>query len=832
MKPKVILFFLFLFLYIFECKGEISSGKSDVFNVVDTLSSVNLFIEQEISYIAPQSGSVFLVWKTINHPLEESVLWNENTRLNEGLMYTPMELRNDTFTIRLIILQGSVIEYYFWITKNKQGAYQDFWDLQASGSTTETDGTPVIKNAVYSTVEVKNKYLSLLSKGWILFLLLAFVFGVLKWFEKKWPIENSTSKIEKVVFIGLSLAVFHAIARSEIININPFHFFNDFRIIAKIIKGSVSDFLFVSILTVIFVIALRLLKNKKVENVIYVIFIFFALLSTLIAFINISIVVYLGKPFTYQWLYYSDFLGSNEAKSAFQENLSFLITINVILLSISMLILAEVLRILYRLVTKQKQLKYFTHALIGLGVVGLIFVPFKTKANWTKGQSENAIVVMVWSAFTANSNSSFFSAEIPEEFIFVPPAGNIKNESQYFELQNHNIKNVLFIVLESAGAAYFDAYGGAFQLSPNLNRYAGQSLIFDQMYAHAPATNRSLVSILGSMYPFLSYKSLTQEAPGYEHPTISSVLKAKGYRTSFFSSADLSFQNCREYLSYRDFDIVEDFTQIRCDEKFNMEGSNYSEGNGIDDLCLAERLKLWIDEDDSKNFFSMIWTVQGHYPYFFSGEEEDFGVSNIYFNRYLNCLKHNDKLIGKVMQLLEERGLDSTTLVVVTGDHGEAFGQHGQYGHGTALYEENLRVPLYFINSKLFHGERKSDIAGLKDLVPTALSVLNIEAPVNWTGRDLIRTSSNEAFYFAPWSDYLFGYRKENMKYIFNETRNTVEVYDLKTDSGEKINLFQSIPKEDLTNARHRVAAWVQFQDKFIKDIFNRQNKIGNRAKK
>jgi len=327
------------------------------------------------------------------------------------------------------------------------------------------------------------------------------------------------------------------------------------------------------------------------------------------------------------------------------------------------------------------------------------------------------------------------------------------------------------------------------------------------------------------MYPYLSYKSLTQEAPGYEHPTISSVLKAKGYRTSFFSSADLRFQNCKEFLSHRDFDVVEDFSQISCSENFHLVGSNYSEGNGIDDLCLSERLTSWLDEDNTRNFFSMIWTVQGHYPYFFSKEEEDFGVSNIYFNRYLNCLKHNDELIGKVMQLLEDRGLDSTTLVVVTGDHGEAFGQHGQYGHGTALYEENVKVPLYFINSRLFHGERKSDIAGLKDLAPTVLSLINIEVPDKWQGRDLMSIYSKEAFYFAPWSDYLFGYRKDNMKYIFNETRNTVEVYDLNTDSGEKINLFQTISKEELANARHRLAAWVQFQDNFIKEIIEGQDK-------
>ena len=818
MKLKEILICLVLVLYIFECKAEINSGKKDSLNIEDFVSADSIFTEQQVIYVAPESGSVFLVWNTANHPLEESVLWNDNTKLSEGLLYSPMELKNDTFRIRLKVLPGTIIEYYFWITKNKQGAYQDFWDLQSSGSVTVTDNMPVIKNAVYSKEEVKNESL-LLSKGWILFIALVLAFAVIKWIQKKWPLfKIPSTRIEKVIFIGISLAFFHALARSEIIGVDLLGIVHNYRSIAKIIRGSISDFLFVAGFTAVFVLMMWMIKSKKAEKTVYNIFILLALFFTLYAFINISIVIYLGKPFTYQWLYYSDFLGSNEAKTAFQANTSNVILINLILLSASMLLLGHILNFIYQLLTIQHHIRKFTYALIIIGFGLLILVPFKVQANWAKGQSENAVAVMFWSIIKANSNSSFFTAEVQEEFKFSQSVSILENESKYFNPQNQNIKNVIFIVLESAGAAYFDAYGATFQLSPNLNRYAKHALIFDQMYAHAPATNRSLVSILGSMYPYLSYKSLTQEAPDFEQPTISSVLKANGYRTSFFSSADLRFQNCREFLSYRDFDVVEDFSQISCSEKFRLEGSNYSEGNGIDDLCLAERLTSWLDEDTSGNFFSMIWTVQGHYPYFFSGEEHDFGVSNIYFNRYLNCLKHNDELIGKVMQALEDRGLDSTTLVVVTGDHGEAFGQHGQFGHGTALYEENIKVPLYFINRNLFHGERKNDIAGLKDLAPTALSAINVEVPENWQGRDLFRTNSDELFYFAPWSDYLFGYRKQNKKFIFNETRNSVEVFDLSTDSGEKINLVQTVLKEELENTRKRIASWVQSQNEFINE--------------
>jgi len=782
-----------------------------------TKHSAITFIEKQVNYYAPQSGSVYLAWRIENFPIDEAARWNDNTVLIKNLLYIPMVASGDTFRVNLKIPIGSLIQYNFWITKNNQGHYQDFWDLHSSGKITVTNASPITKKANYEITETK-KESHILSKGWLILLFLIVVYLLLKWFGKKWITNNNPSSItEKILFLGISLFGFHALARSEIINVQLINVVYDYSGLTKIIKGSVSDFLFVACLVIVFLLSLLWITNIQIRQWLLRFFTFFALVSTLVAYTNITTVIFLGKPFNYQWLYYSGFLGSNEAKTALLENLSVSIVLNLIAICFSMLLLSDILHRIYRLLILNKKLIIITYLISGLGLAFLCAKAQKTKVTWTKGQSENAITYMIYSVFNADSNSSFFSAEIPDGQEAFDPARSEKLETSFISLKDHNVKNVLFIVLESAGASYFDGYGGAYQLSPNLNKYANNALMFDQMYAHAPATNLSLASILGSMYPYLSYKSLTQEAPDVNYPTISSVLKNKGYRTSFFSSADLRFQNCKQFLAHRGFDKVEDFSTIKCAEQF--QDIKFKELNGIDDLCLANCLTSWLDEDTTQNFFSMIWTVQGHYPYYFAQKEEDFNVSNFSYNRYLNCMKHNDELIGKVMQALEERKLTSTTLVVVVGDHGEAFGQHQQYGHGTAIYEENLKVPLYFINSTLFHGERKSDVAGMKDLATTVLSIVDVDIPQIWQGRDLLSTYSNESFFFAPWSDYLFGYRTNNMKYIFNETQNTVEVYNLNTDPKEKTNLYQELSKEEIVQARNRVAAWVQFQDKFVKGI-------------
>jgi len=777
--------------------------------------------EQKVYYYAPQSSSVNLAWKIENFSQDKLIAWNADTKLTYGLLSTPLVVKNDTFFVKLKVPKGYVLEYYFVILKSKQGHYQDFWDLASSGKINTSKAHPIYKKANYSKIE-KEKKSGIIDSGWKIFLVLIVVYFLFLWIQRKYPTRDEKSTyLEKLLFIGFSLAFFHFLARSEILGLDLSNLFFNQGNILKNLKASFQDFIFIAVILIIFILALLWIQKLKIIKVIYIIFVVLAMLFILFAFVNIDIVKFLGKPLTYQWLYYADFLDSTEAKTALQFNLSIIKIINLISFCFSALILASITRIIYRLLVVTKKTKNILIIIIGSGLVFLFILTHLKNEKLVKGKSENAVYTFFSSMLYPNSDSPFFTLKIPTELKSFNPKKSNFSASAYGSPKVHRVKNVLFIILESAGAFYFDSYGGTYELSPNLDKYETHALIFDQMYAYAPATNRTLVSILCSIYPYMSYKSLTQEAPDVKLPTLSSVLSEKGYRTSFFTSADLGFQNSKEFLAHRKFDIVEDFSTIKCDEIFHFDGKNYIEGNGIDDMCLADRLDSWLNEDTTKNFFSIIWTVQGHYPYFFTGEEKDFGVDDYNFNRYLNGLKHDDELIGRVMEILKEKGLAKKTLVLVTGDHGEAFGQHNQYGHGTGIYEENVKVPLFFINQELFHGERKSDIAGMKDLATTTLSIIGVNSPETWMGRNLLNTNSNEIFYFAPWSDYLFGYRKDNMKYIFNENLHTVEVYNLNTDPFERRNLYKPEMKEEISYVRYRIAAWVQYQEKFVEQIID-----------
>jgi lipoteichoic acid synthase len=216
-----------------------------------------------------------------------------------------------------------------------------------------------------------------------------------------------------------------------------------------------------------------------------------------------------------------------------------------------------------------------------------------------------------------------------------------------------------------------------------------------------------------------------------------------------------------------------------------------------------------------------MWTYQTHYPYYASGQQKNYTPNDSTLNRYLNAVNHSDLVLGKIMEELKRTGLFESTLVVVIGDHGEAFGEHDQITHASKIYEENLHIPFILINPA-FKGERKTEIGGMVDVAPTIMNVLGFGSPKQWQGESLFVLHPNKrTYFFCPWSDYLFGYREGNKKYIYNATKDKTEIYDLEKDPNEKNNIAAS---ENILLTHQKLAAWVQYQDKFMNDILNLKN--------
>ena len=419
---------------------------------------------------------------------------------------------------------------------------------------------------------------------------------------------------------------------------------------------------------------------------------------------HISVMKFLFKPFTYQWLYYSEFLGSLEAHQAIAANFSIdLLAVAGGLVGLFLLARWFAVRVLLKLC------KGPTAATAGFAalVVSMLLTSAMLAArnNIPYSQTAQPVVAFV-ASLPFGSESIIHTAQAsPDVSDFVPPVPAASGRAA------HGVRNVIFYVMESVAAEYVGLYGSTLGATPELDRRKNKSLIISDGYAHSPTTTMSLVSLLTGTYPWVAQRLVTTEFPDIGLTSISSLLKARGYRTGMFYASDLRFQKTGIFVSHRHFDRAYDFRTMPCNSSPYANGSigsfsslRWDHLDGIKDECAVQALTDFIEEAPSEPFFSVLWTNQSHYPYFLDTQEARFAVQDRDQNRYLNTVRAADRELGKLFERLEARGLLNSTLVVVLGDHGEAFGRHGDRGHGGAVYEANIKIPLVFINRKLFRG--------------------------------------------------------------------------------------------------------------------------------
>ncbi len=588
----------------------------------------------------------------------------------------------------------------------------------------------------------------------------------------------------------------------------------------KIILAACYDVLLITIITSVFALLLWIARrNQGLQKFFHFSFILLALGLLLVGMANVEVVRMLGRPFNYQWFYYSDFMRSPDALNSVRMSLEWKMASLATWFCLAMLAIAKITHWIVALIYRRgMRVSTVLAAILPLLAAYLFFAHwFFVTQQWPMARLANPVAEFAISAVRSARAPALFTMPTPVSFDLLEngAAGSGTSNAP----RNPQVKNVVIYVLESVPAEYVQAYGGRYPVTPNLSRYLDRAVLFEDIYAHAPATNKSLVSMLCSAYPWVSYRTLTQEHPDVSLDAISHELHKHGSRTAFFASGDLVYQGAGAFLAYRGFDLIQDYRKRR-NARRDFESKEYPYLNGTDDRATVHSLVEWIDKEDQRPFFAMLWTLATHHPYMCVEEEIDFGVSEKSFNRYLNALKQSDEAFGELMKALEQRKLLDSTLVVVVGDHGEAFGRHNQWGHGTQIYEENLRVPLILINPTLFKGQRQKLIGGLVDLAPTIMDVLGHAPPSSWHGKSLFASNrSGRAYFFAPWSDFLFGYREGDWKLIYNATTDRVEVYDLKSDPYEVNNLASRHP-EFVGRAQQYLAAWVQHQQRFYARAF------------
>jgi arylsulfatase A-like enzyme/Tfp pilus assembly protein PilF len=358
-----------------------------------------------------------------------------------------------------------------------------------------------------------------------------------------------------------------------------------------------------------------------------------------------------------------------------------------------------------------------------------------------------------------------------------------------FTLDTNPDRNVLLVTIDTLRADVVGAYGGR-AVTPNLDRLAAHGARFELAHAHAVVTLPSHASILTGRYP---YEHGVRDNTGYRLPpteqTAATLLKARGFTTGAFIGG---FPLDRRFGLNRGFDTYDDRLTT---------GTDAAERERRADVVVASALD-WIGKQPGR-WFAWVHLYDPHVLYEPPGD----WAGRFPSEPYLGEVSWTDSALGP---LFDRAGAGSRpTLVVVTADHGEGLGEHGESTHSIFAYESTLRVPLILTQ---VGGAAAAGMKGVTigtpvrhvDLLPTLLDAAGAPAAANASGtslKDVLngRGDGDRPSYFEAmtaavtrgWAP-LRGVVAGREKYI---DLPIVELYDLAADPAETTNVAAARPE-------------------------------------
>ena len=348
--------------------------------------------------------------------------------------------------------------------------------------------------------------------------------------------------------------------------------------------------------------------------------------------------------------------------------------------------------------------------------------------------------------------------------------------------------NIILITIDSLRSDHLGCYGYTRDSSPNIDRLASKGVLFSEAIANGGCTPDSFPSILASQLPPIDddeYRRVMRRSL-----TIAGLLKGAGYQTAaFHSNPYLS-----EFFHYNEgFNVFEDNLGTVGRRLIQQPPEEHGVSTGFNRFLnkvgrlfvhllfalgrqpcvtadeLTNQAVSWLDSHHSR-FFLWLHYMDTHYPYLppaeyvrklFNRRISRYRMVNLYskqlktfreagfrnvgwlspaeidtlINLYDADIRYVDDNIGRLLESLGNH-LENT-IIIVTADHGEAFGEHNSLGHGT-LYEELIRVPLIIAGPGIKAGAVVSEPVELMDLAPTIADSVGIARVKGFHGRSLL----------------------------------------------------------------------------------------------
>ena len=403
------------------------------------------------------------------------------------------------------------------------------------------------------------------------------------------------------------------------------------------------------------------------------------------------------------------------------------------------------------------------------------------------------------------------------------------SESQF---DNGDSKGVILVVADALRADALSTYGAKMHRqepsTPNIDKWAQSSVVFDDMSAQASWTKPTMASIMTSRHVPGHQTMLKTDVVPDSLPTLAEVLTGGNVDTaavvtnynlepSYGFSA--GFKNYRYLAPDRYLGAPEDANRLVAYNVYRLIHERYmstarearffyQEGTQVNEEAFA-----FLDQKRTAPFFLWLHYMEPHDP-FFANDGQSYArvaspnppehMAKTFHDAYLDDVQRFDKSFEQLLTGLSKRGLLDRVHIVLTSDHGEEFGEHGGYYHGQTLYEEMLNIPLV-ISGPAVTPARRADIARQVDIAPTIAGLFGIDADKSWEGRNLLGDTAAPTHTFASQNhqgQILESARQNHpqaMKLIKANENNprgleATELYELGADSKEKTSIKDAQP--------------------------------------
>jgi arylsulfatase A-like enzyme/tetratricopeptide (TPR) repeat protein len=345
-------------------------------------------------------------------------------------------------------------------------------------------------------------------------------------------------------------------------------------------------------------------------------------------------------------------------------------------------------------------------------------------------------------------------------------------------------RNVLFVTFDTTRADYIGCYGRFAAKTPALDALAARGTRFEHAYCQVPLTLPSHASMMTGRFPReLGVRDNGRDGVSADHVTLAELARQAGFRTGAFVS---SFVLDARFGLDQGFEVYDDEMKATSAESRVLDLER--RGNQTADQALA-----WLKADASKPFFCWVHFYDPHQPY-----DPPQSTASVLANPYDAEIAFADSQLARLTDELNSSGRLKQTLVVVIGDHGESFGEHGEDGHGIFLYNTNLHVPFIVAGPGISPGAVGAPVE-IINIYPTICELMRWQAPQALLSVSLASAlhgtslAASECYSESQFVYNGFGYAAqrsittEQWKYV-SSTR--PELFDLRADPAEKANVI------------------------------------------